>query len=333
MTIPQVGRALQGFTQEQILKAIHDENNNILEQVDSLRTAEFRQFVSSAVEQLGEQPKAAEEFFARRLVPGSQGHPKHIQQVVLAHRLREVRVQLGFTRFEACTPDLQGEFPESDLQIKLAALGQNTDWLPGIIIRGEGFFIQLAEDDVREWEQRAAVQQRARVLFEGHRLWKGHSPAGSVPDFYGARFYLLHTLAHLLIQAVSLECGYSASAIRERIYCAGASDDHPMAAILLSTGTTGAEGTLGGLVEQGRWFSEHLRRACELGVLCSNDPVCASHDPSHDPTQRYLEGAACHGCLFIAEPSCERQNHFLDRALVFRIPGHEDVAFFEDPPA
>ena len=29
-----------------------------------------------------------------------------------------------------------------------------------------------------------------------------------------------------------------------------------------------------------------------------------------------LQGAACHGCLLIAETSCEQRNDFLDRALV-----------------
>ncbi len=34
-------------------------------------------------------------------------------------------------------------------------------------------------------------------------------------EFPGVRFYLLHSLAHLLLTAISLECGYAASAIRE----------------------------------------------------------------------------------------------------------------------
>lgn len=102
-----------------------------------------------------------------------------------------------------------------------------------------------------------------------------------------------------------------------------------MAAILFSTGTTGSEGTLGGLIEQGRRIHAHLSRAIEQGKLCSNDPICAYHDPSQDPTERYLEGAACHGCLFIAEPSCEQYNRFLDRALVVPTLGYQEVSFFE----
>jgi hypothetical protein len=106
-----------------------------------------------------------------------------------------------------------------------------------------------------------------------------------------------------------------------------------MAGILLSTGSAGTEGTLGGLVEQGRQLAEHLRSAYEMGALCSNDPVCASHSPENDPSERYLEGAACHGCLFVAECSCERFNRYLDRALVVPTIGHDPaLAFFSEGP-
>ena len=105
-----------------------------------------------------------------------------------------------------------------------------------------------------------------------------------------------------------------------------------MAAILLSTGCPGTKGTLGGLVEQGRNLGRHLRRAAQLGELCSNDPVCAGHSPEHDHAERFLEGAACHGCLFVAESSCERFNRYLDRALVVPALGHQaGLAFFDRP--
>ena len=106
-----------------------------------------------------------------------------------------------------------------------------------------------------------------------------------------------------------------------------------MAGILLSTGTTGSEGTLGGLVEEGRRIRHHLREAWDLGRLCSNDPVCAGHDPAGEVDDRRLEGAACHGCLYIAECSCERFNRYLDRALVVPTIGNpEDLAFFKERP-
>jgi hypothetical protein len=50
--------------------------------------------------------------------------------------------------------------------------------------------------------------------------------------------------------------------------------------------------------------------------LCSNDPVCADHDPSVAGDERSLLGAACHACLLVPETSCESRNSFLDRALL-----------------
>ncbi|XXT23820.1 hypothetical protein WME94_19980 [Sorangium sp. So ce429] len=96
---------------------------------------------------------------------------------------------------------------------------------------------------------------------------------------------------------------------------------------------SGAEGTLGGLVEQGRQIREHLQHAFDLGRPCSNDPVCAAHLPEEDHAERFLERAACHGCLFMAECSCERFNRYLDRALVVLALGHPaDLAFFNVRP-
>src|SRR5260370_33704844 len=115
------------------------------------------------------------------------------------------------------------------------------------------------------------------------------------------------SLSRLLMSAIRLACGYAASAIRERIYCGpSARDARAMAAILLSTGPTGTEGTLGGLVEQGRQLRSHLQQAFDLGRLCSNDPVCATHSAENDHAERLLERAASHGCLFVAECTCER---------------------------
>jgi hypothetical protein len=43
-----------------------------------------------------------------------------------------------------------------------------------------------------------------------------------------------------------------------------------------------------------------------------------------------LHGAACHGCVLIAETSCEQGNDFLDRALVVRTVAGLGAEFFPD---
>jgi hypothetical protein len=99
---------------------------------------------------------------------------------------------------------------------------------------------------------------------------------------------------------------------------------------LLYTGSSDSEGTLGGLVQVGRHIEQHLATALELGKLCSNDPVCAQHKPSDPYEERFLHGAACHGCLLIAETSCENRNEFLDRSLVVNTVDGSSAAFFPE---
>jgi MrfA Zn-binding domain len=119
------------------------------------------------------------------------------------------------------------------------------------------------------------------------------------------------------------ECGYPASSIRERIYAGSYGYG-----ILLYTGSPDAEGTMGGLVQAGRQIARHLKSAIDLGRLCSNDPVCAQHAPENQHECRFLHGAACHGCLLIAETSCEQHNDFLDRALVISTVDSIGAEFF-----
>jgi hypothetical protein len=152
--------------------------------------------------------------------------------------------------------------------------------------RGEGFFLQFKSQAIAEWLERDAVVQRGRRLLAGFERWQEEHPR-SKRQFFGLPYVLLHSLSHLLITAVSLECGYPASAIRERIY---ALDDIGYG-ILLYTGTSDAEGTLGGLVQVGRKIHVHVRSALRMAELCSNDPVCAQHEPENPHERRPFGGA------------------------------------------
>jgi hypothetical protein len=326
--IEKVRIALRDYGDEQVLEAVKAVQADKPVTQGPLRTAEFKQLTSSKPEAKGDLPPAGVSFFARTVKP-EDGLPDGVSRLVVAPKLREVIAQIGFTRLEPVSPDLQGEY---DLGVQTAALGLTTNWLPASEIRGEGVFVELDEKAVRAWESRAAVTARGKQLLAGYEGWS--KDVEGAPPFPGVRFYMLHSLSHLLMSAISLECGYAASAIRERIYCGpSARDATAMAAILLSTGTTGTEGTLGGLVEQGRQLRSHLQHAFDLGRLCSNDPVCATHSPENDHAERFLEGAACHGCLFVAECSCERFNRYLDRALVVPSIGHpSELAFFSKRP-
>jgi hypothetical protein len=262
------------------------------------------------------------DYFARsrRLDGLSPQLRDRLSRIVLVHRLREVRALVGFTRFEAALPGTDGDL---DIGVERAELAREVSWLPAVENRGEGVFLAFSSSTIEKWLQRPGVVERGRQLMDGFDLWKARRSAQR-SEFPGLPYLMLHSLAHLLITAVSLECGYSASSIRERVY-AGESGY----GILLFTGSTGSEGTLGGLVEVGRNIESHLTRALEIGRLCSNDPVCAQHHPPSLVEERLLHGAACHGCLLIAETSCERRNELLDRALVVPTVATPGAAFFE----
>jgi hypothetical protein len=266
-------------------------------------------------------------FHARTLtLPGKHGPILDaVDRVVLVHRLVEVRALAGFTRFEPRMTDVDGEL---DIGAEVARPDEPLTWLPAVENHGEGFFFSLDEQKLSEWEtKRPGVTTRGRLFRKGFELWQAQREERKrqKPDFATPRFVLLHSLSHLLITAVSLECGYGASSIRERIYASAGGSG-----ILLYTASPGSEGSLGGLCEVGRHLERYLEQALELGRLCSNDPVCAAHVPDHEvgASDRFLDGASCHGCLLISESSCERMNSYLDRTLVVPTVDRDDAAFF-----
>jgi hypothetical protein len=197
-------------------------------------------------------------------------------------------------------------------------------WLPAIENKGEGIFLQFRQGAVEAWINRADVKGRGQQLLDGFGLWK-QEHSQSRREFPGLPYLMLHSFSHLLITSVSLECGYPASSIKERIYAI----PEVGYGVLLYTGSTDSEGTLGGLIEVGRRIHHHVRAALDLGELCSNDPVCAQHAPDNAHERRFMHGAACHGCVLIAETSCEQHNDYLDRALVVRTLANLGVEFFD----
>lgn len=315
---PTPAAKLEGLDDEAVLTSINRVRGGASGLDRSIKEVEF-EALTEANDELGSD-KPGGDFFARAL-PASMWNAnwaQQIERIVLVHRLREVIAQVGFTRFEAAGPDIDGEL---DLGVQVAPLAVDASWLPAVENHGEGIFLEFKASAVEEWLKRPAVIDRGVVLQSGFELWKkDHEQSGRT--FPGLPYLLLHSLSHLLLTAVALECGYPASSLRERVYA-----NPGRYGILIYTGSADAEGTLGGLVQAGREIAMHLRRAIDLAVLCSNDPVCAFHRPAeHDHQQ--LNGAACHGCLLIAETSCEQRNEFLDRALVARTVEALDAQFF-----
>lgn len=319
-----VSEALAGFTDAEVFAEIERRRSGAPAAQKKLKDAE--------VEVLRDCPPALAEdkpygrFFARTAqgtTPRRGSAMEKVDRVVLVHRLTEVRALAGFTRFEPKMTDVDGEL---DLGVKTARVDDPLTWLPAVENQGEGVFFALKESELARWEATRAAA-RGKQFATGFARWKKQRPdrQDARDEFARPRYVLHHSLAHLLITAVSLECGYPSSAIRERIY-AGAGGS----GVLLYTAAPGASGSLGGLVQVGRDFGRFLDMALDLARLCAHDPVCAGHSPDAAHDDRYLEGASCHGCLLISEPSCERMNTYLDRALVVPTVEDADAAFFSE---
>ncbi|WP_122666728.1 DUF1998 domain-containing protein [Pseudomonas viridiflava] len=262
--------------------------------------------------------------FMSEAVGVPNGFQGKISRVLLLKRLREVNALLGFTRVEA--PDDSGGSGTGPIQAPLSRT--KPDWVPANQVHGEGIFIQFDEQSIAEWEQGAEVQAADVSLRGGHKGWRNSRHLRPPEDGYpGARYVMLHTLAHLLIRELALECGYNAASIRERIY-AEVSEEGNQCGFIIYTAAADSDGTLGGLVELGK--PENLERllvqALRRARICSSDPLCAEHDPQKD---RSLHAAACHACSFVAETSCECGNRYLDRAMVVPTFENAKAAFFE----
>jgi hypothetical protein len=318
---PKIAARLAPFADEEVLEAIRAAKKGPAAE-KPVKQAELDALLA-VPEGFGDDVPIDPNFHARRLPDRAWRRSKRFEAIELVtqlHRLREVMALVGFTRFEAVMPDINGEY-ETD--VERAQIALEPEWFPAVENRGEGVFVRLRTDAVKTWLARPAVKQRLDDLASGHQRWM--QDRKSQRAFPGGPYVLLHTLSHLLIQSLAMRCGYPASSIRERIYADGLGDRF---GVLLYTGTSDAEGTLGGLVQQARHIEEHLAQALWASALCSNDPICAHHAPGRSLEGRWLHGAACHGCALIAETSCEMRNDYLDRALVVPVPGVSDVAFF-----
>jgi len=260
--------------------------------------------------------------FLAKSVPAPKDYETKISRVLLLERLREVNALLGFTRVEA--PEETSNPADRPPRAALARAAPT--WVPASQVHGEGIFLVFDETAISEWERLASVIARSALLLEGHRGWRRSRKLEPDEEFPGIRYVMIHTLSHLLIRELALECGYNAASIRERIYANTEGGRHE-AGILIYTAAADSDGTLGGLVELGK--PENLGRLLTQSLsragICSSDPLCSEHDPGKD---RSLHAAACHACSFVSETSCEKGNRYIDRALLVPTLEVGDAAFF-----
>lgn len=237
----------------------------------------------------------------------------------LLHKLRETRAFVGFSRW---LPDDGKTLTEKKNFIKL---GQRIEWLPAVVVRGEGVFFEFNEKRLKEWAAKDEVIKRANFLSDNYnrpRELKGQRRREIKPEFV-----LIHTFAHLVINQFSYECGYGSSALRERIYCNLEFPNETMNGVLIYTASGDSEGSLGGLVRQGKHgnLETIVYNAIENARWCSSDPICID---SHGQGPNSCNLAACHNCALLPETCCEESNMLLDRAMLIGELDNPSIGYF-----
>ena len=327
---PQARAALEGWDDAAVLARVRQVRATGASGADKPpKVAEF-DLLASGLPLIGSDAPDARlhaETLARIAWDGEHARLAPIADVVAVHRLREVACLYGFTRFDAAPTEIDGSLEELTLAVEGAALATELDWLPAVEQLGEGVFLRFDPEAVRAWMTRDAAYRRVDLLYRGWERWRARQVYGDKLRFPGQTYYAVHGFSHALMNEIALDCGYPASSLKERIY-AVRDEERERLGLLLYTATTGAQGTLGGLTAVLPRLGAIAERALDRLALCSNDPICAEHDPDAHADERALSGAACHACLLVAETSCEARNLYLDRALVTATVSEAEAALF-----
>ncbi|WP_213245958.1 MULTISPECIES: DUF1998 domain-containing protein [Gordonia] len=309
----RIAKAASKVTTDDILSEVtrrHDEESGESVNEEELRRQEFRALMEGRDPSLGDG-----DFVCEVTVSGSDFDvdvPEIFTDLRKVTRLREVRALRGFTR-------LKGDEGADELcQLSMCV----TDWLPAIEVIGEGIFLGMDRGALDDWAAEPFAQKRLAMLqasadYQAAEFGRPAKPVDIVK-------VALHTFAHVLIDQLSLDAGYPASSLRERLYV-----DPEMAGILIYTASSDSAGSLGGVASQADpdRFAAAVREGLKRLSWCSSDPVCIETEASGTDAMNL---AACHACVLAPETSCELNNTLLDRALLFGThdPDEEDAGIF-----
>ncbi len=246
----------------------------------------------------------------------------YFDEVVLVKRLREVLALKGFRRVTPSSSGSDDEVTGGAVANELTPVwNKPQSWLPAIEMRGEGIFIVLNRERLEAWENKNADR------YEDMKSRLGNYDIGK--GMFSPRYVLLHTLSHLLIRQLTIDCGYQEAALKERIYSTYPDSDTDMAGILIYTSASDSDGSLGGLVRQGEsdLLETTVRNMLQEASWCSSDPLCIESQAQGFNSLNY---AACHACTLLPETTCEARNCLLDRAAVVGKPDDRLIGYFGD---
>jgi hypothetical protein len=299
------------FDEPVLLEAVQDIRGAPIDQTEvTLRRDEFTALHGAATNGYPRDPHQGTNYEFEvvrnhvRFVPGPQGRMLRITPV---SRLRVVMVQTGYRRLDPLAQPVDRVVTLSD-----------RSWYPGVELFGEGIYVDLAPADHEELAPHFQLEgAEVRRWTEANRDQQAYfnDLKFSDPQWTHPVFVWWHTLSHRLIAALSMDCGYSSAALRERVFISA----HPRTGdlsggVLIYTAQPGGDGTLGGLIAMVPSFERVLQRAFLDVDSCSNDPLCSENHF----VRGKVNGPACYSCLLQSETSCEHRNMLLDRALLLR---------------
>jgi len=236
-----------------------------------------------------------------------------IQQI---EELKICHVQLDFTRVSPVERVIRGNevMNNTNGQNIFASDRSEVFVLPANETYGEGLFFGLNETAITEWhdQNKDVLSTKLNGLIGAYA--EGSQGAGSrrkitSDGFQGAKFLLIHTFSHILMRELEFSCGYPTASLKERLFVSPR-----MSGVLIYT-AEGSEGSMGGLVWQGRpdKIEQLLRSALERALDCSSDPLCWESDGQG---LFNLNLAACFSCSLVSETTCEEWNLGLDRKVL-----------------
>lgn len=320
-----------GKSKDKVVDVIFDnilnesESNDISDQIMDYRRAEFE--VLSGKRDFDKESGRLNilEYDDHDLKGNGFDYSNIISGVTLVKQLEVVNVLRSFSRIRSTDTDSMKENLETtgdEAEVKEVSLKrvQTDGKYVGMRFLGEGIFISFKKESINKWANKVKNTNigkniyNKKVRFEDDRKYLNPS------------YYMIHTFSHILIKELNNSCGYSSSALKERLYFSE-SEGEEMYGILIYTSSSDSEGTLGGLVKQGKPdnLSEIIERAIEKAKWCSFDPICIESDSQGRDS---LNAAACHACVLISETSCEKMNSFLDRRMLIGNLEYPNSGFF-----
>jgi hypothetical protein len=242
----------------------------------------------------------------------------YFDSISLVYKLKETRAFVGFSRLEPSA----GKTIE---QYRSMISDEKVSWIPAMQIASEGLFLSFKKSAIESWKKNPIIQQRIKAISKNYNASYYNRQKANVE--LNPEYILIHTFSHILIAELSKKCGYGSSSIRERLYVS-LNQKTEMLGVLLYTSAGDSEGSLGGLVREGKpdYLTDTIIGALQSTEWCSSDPICIN-SKGQGPDSCNL--SACHNCALLPETCCETGNRLLDRGMLIDVSPKSGNGFFQ----